>query len=128
RAPRRDHRSARRRRRIAGGQRCRRERGAPRPGGAAAVASRAPATADRARQDRGPAGARDRAPDRHVGVGGQGRRASRPEDTGREDPERAMKTDDLVTMLATGAPPVERPAVSRRFALALGWGALGASL
>lgn len=39
-----------------------------------------------------------------------------------------MKTDDLVTMLATGAAPVERPAASRRFALAVGWGALGASL
>lgn len=39
-----------------------------------------------------------------------------------------MKTDDLVTMLATGAGAVEPPAASRRFTLAIGWGALGASL
>ena len=39
-----------------------------------------------------------------------------------------MRTDDLVTMLATGAAAVEPPAASRRFALAVGAGALGASL
>jgi len=39
-----------------------------------------------------------------------------------------MKTDDLVTMLATGAADVEPSAARRRFALAIGWGALGASL
>jgi hypothetical protein len=39
-----------------------------------------------------------------------------------------MKTDDLVTMLAAGAEPVESGATARRYALALGWGALGATL
>jgi hypothetical protein len=39
-----------------------------------------------------------------------------------------MKTDDLVTMLATGAEPVAPAATARRHALALGWGALGAFL
>jgi hypothetical protein len=39
-----------------------------------------------------------------------------------------MKTDDLVSMLAVGAEPVESGATARRYALALGWGALGATL
>jgi hypothetical protein len=39
-----------------------------------------------------------------------------------------MKTDDLVTLLATGAGPVESNASSRRYATALGWGAFGATL
>jgi hypothetical protein len=39
-----------------------------------------------------------------------------------------MKTDDLVTMLAAGAEPVESGVTARRYALALGWGALGATL
>ena len=39
-----------------------------------------------------------------------------------------MKTDDLVTMLATGAEPVEVDAMARRYAMAIGWGALGAML
>jgi hypothetical protein len=39
-----------------------------------------------------------------------------------------MKTDDLVSMLATGAGPVEAHAAARRYALAIGWGALGATL
>lgn len=39
-----------------------------------------------------------------------------------------MKTDDLVTMLATGGGADARPAATRRFALAIGWGALGAAL
>ena len=39
-----------------------------------------------------------------------------------------MKTDELVTLLATGAEAVEPGASSRRFATALGWGAFGATL
>ena len=39
-----------------------------------------------------------------------------------------MKTDDLVTMLAAGAGPVESGATTRRYATALGWGAFGATL
>ena len=39
-----------------------------------------------------------------------------------------MKTDDLVTMLATRAGTVETDAMTRRYAMAIGWGALGATL
>jgi hypothetical protein len=39
-----------------------------------------------------------------------------------------MKTDDLVTLLATGAGTVEPNAAARRYATALGWGAFGATL
>lgn len=39
-----------------------------------------------------------------------------------------MKTDDLVTLLATGAGPVEPNAAARRYATALGWGAFGGTL
>jgi len=39
-----------------------------------------------------------------------------------------MRTDDLVTMLATGAGAVQPNQVPRRYAIALGWGALGAAL
>jgi hypothetical protein len=39
-----------------------------------------------------------------------------------------MKTDDLVTLLATGAGAIEANAVGRRYATALGWGAFGAML
>ena len=39
-----------------------------------------------------------------------------------------MKTDDLVTMLATGAGAVEPNAAARRYGAALGWGAFGATL
>jgi len=39
-----------------------------------------------------------------------------------------MKTDELVTMLAAGAGPVEPGATARRYATALGWGAFGAML
>lgn len=39
-----------------------------------------------------------------------------------------MKTDDLVTLLAAGAGPVEPGATARRYATALGWGAFGATL
>ncbi|MBS0370851.1 MAG: DUF1109 domain-containing protein [Proteobacteria bacterium] len=39
-----------------------------------------------------------------------------------------MKTDDLITMLATGAGAVEAPPAAQRYALAIGWGAAGASL
>ncbi len=39
-----------------------------------------------------------------------------------------MKTDDLISMLATGAGAVDAGASRRRFALALGWGAFGALL
>jgi hypothetical protein len=37
-----------------------------------------------------------------------------------------MKTDDFVSLLATGAEPVEPGTTARRYALALGWGGLGA--
>ena len=39
-----------------------------------------------------------------------------------------MKTDELVTLLATGAAPVSTHAVTRRFAVALIWGLPGAAL
>jgi len=39
-----------------------------------------------------------------------------------------MKTDDLISMLARGADPVEPHAMRRRYAAALGWGAFGATL
>ena len=39
-----------------------------------------------------------------------------------------MRTDVFVTMLATGAEPVVPAATARRYALALGWGAFGATL
>ncbi|MEO8346852.1 MAG: DUF1109 domain-containing protein [Betaproteobacteria bacterium] len=38
-----------------------------------------------------------------------------------------MKTDELVTMLATGAGAVESNALTRRFVIATGWGLLGAA-
>ena len=39
-----------------------------------------------------------------------------------------MKTEDLVTMLASGAGAVEPNAAVRRYATAIGWGAFGATL
>ncbi len=39
-----------------------------------------------------------------------------------------MKTDELVTMLATGAAPVAPEAAHRSYATSLGWGALAATL
>ena len=39
-----------------------------------------------------------------------------------------MKTDDLVTMLATGIDIVEPDAAARRYVTAIGWGAFGATL
>ena len=39
-----------------------------------------------------------------------------------------MRTDDLVTMLATGAGAVAPNPAARRYATAIGWGALGAAL
>jgi hypothetical protein len=39
-----------------------------------------------------------------------------------------VKTNELVTMLATGAGAVEPNAAGRRYAMALGWGGLGATL
>lgn len=39
-----------------------------------------------------------------------------------------MKTGELVTLLATGAEAVEPDATVRRFTIALGWGAFGATL
>jgi hypothetical protein len=39
-----------------------------------------------------------------------------------------MRTDDLVTMLATGADAVQPRQAPRRYALAIGWGALGSAL
>lgn len=39
-----------------------------------------------------------------------------------------MKTEDFVTLLATGAGAVESGAAARRHALALGWGGMGATL
>lgn len=39
-----------------------------------------------------------------------------------------MKTDDLTTMLATGAGAVDSNAAIHRYVAALGWGALGATL
>ncbi|MFZ2973763.1 NrsF family protein [Dechloromonas hortensis] len=39
-----------------------------------------------------------------------------------------MKTEDLITMLATGADAVEAPAAAQRYAVAIAWGAAGAML
>jgi hypothetical protein len=39
-----------------------------------------------------------------------------------------MKTDDLVTMLATGSGAAEPDAATRRYAMAIGWGGFGALL
>ena len=39
-----------------------------------------------------------------------------------------MKTDELITMLASGAETAEPHALERRFTIALGWGAFGATL
>jgi hypothetical protein len=39
-----------------------------------------------------------------------------------------MKTDELIAMLAEGAPPVQPDAGVRRLAMALGWGLFGATL
>lgn len=39
-----------------------------------------------------------------------------------------MNTDELVTLLAKGAGPVEPDAAKRRFAIALGWGLFGSTL
>lgn len=39
-----------------------------------------------------------------------------------------MKTEDLITMLATGAGAVESPATAQRYAVAIGWGAAGAAV
>lgn len=39
-----------------------------------------------------------------------------------------MKTDDFVSLLATGAEPVESAVAARRHALAIGWGGMGATL
>jgi hypothetical protein len=39
-----------------------------------------------------------------------------------------MKTDDLISMLATGVQPVEADVLQRRYITALGWGALGSVL
>jgi hypothetical protein len=39
-----------------------------------------------------------------------------------------MKTDELVALLATGAGAVEPDATAQRYAIALGWGAFGATL
>jgi len=39
-----------------------------------------------------------------------------------------MKTDELIAMLASGTVAVEPRAVQRRYAVALGWGAFGATL
>ena len=39
-----------------------------------------------------------------------------------------MKTDDLITMLATGSIAVDGPPPTQRYATAIGWGVLGAGL
>ena len=39
-----------------------------------------------------------------------------------------MKTDELVTLLATGGGAIETNPVARRYTLSLGWGAFGATL
>jgi len=39
-----------------------------------------------------------------------------------------MKTEDLITMLATGAGAIESPAAAQRYAVAIGWGAAGAAV
>ncbi len=39
-----------------------------------------------------------------------------------------MKTDELITMLASGAEAAEPHALERRFTIALGWGAFGTTL
>ena len=39
-----------------------------------------------------------------------------------------MKTEELISMLATGAGPVSPPALAQRYVAAIGWGAAGATL
>jgi hypothetical protein len=39
-----------------------------------------------------------------------------------------MKTENLITMLATGAVGVEFPSAARRYAVSIGWGAAGAGI
>ena len=39
-----------------------------------------------------------------------------------------MRTDELITMLAAGAAPVEPRATQRRYVTAIGWGAFGSTL
>jgi hypothetical protein len=39
-----------------------------------------------------------------------------------------MKTDDLISMLATGAGPITAPSATRRYTAAIAWGAAGAAL
>jgi len=39
-----------------------------------------------------------------------------------------MKTDDLISMLATGAGAISAPAPARRYTGAIAWGAAGATL
>lgn len=39
-----------------------------------------------------------------------------------------MKTEDLITMLATGAVAIETPVAVQRYAVAIGWGAAGAAV
>jgi hypothetical protein len=39
-----------------------------------------------------------------------------------------MKTEDLITMLATGAGAIESPPAAQRYAVAIGWGAAGAAV
>ena len=101
---------------------------APRSRQAAGAAARPAAPAHRPYEAGGSVGGGSRAAHRHVGIGGQGGRAPRPEGAGGNDQGRRMKTDDLVTMLATGAGAVRPNQAARRYAAAVGWGALGAAL
>jgi len=39
-----------------------------------------------------------------------------------------MKTEELISLLATGAGAIETPPAAQRYAMAIGWGAAGASL
>src|SRR6478672_1268641 len=88
-----------------------------------------PATAsDRAREAAGTVGCRSRAHNGHVRVRNQGGGASRSQGTRGQDEKRRMKTEDLVTMLATGEATVEENAAARRYSTAIGWGAFGATL
>src|SRR6202040_4273046 len=69
-----------------------------------------------------------RADDGHVRVGCQGGGTPRPEGACGDDPGRRMRTDELVAMLATGAGAVAPNAAARRYAIAVGVGALAAAL
>src|SRR5213080_2580482 len=71
---------------------------------------------------------RDGARHGDVGVGRESRGASWPQGPRSTDEEGCMRTDELITMLATSSGAVESGSALKRVAMAIGWGAFGAAL